>query len=60
MIDAIIDIDQGFLIGPVLLIVIDFNDFPDHLAADSLLFSDGVEVSKDPLTSTPVYPKIGS
>ncbi len=37
-----IGVPQGFVIGPILFLLI-VTDFPDSLEAQTLLFADGVE-----------------
>ncbi len=43
MAEAISGVPQGSVIGPILF-VIDVNDLPDRLSADSLLYADDVEL----------------
>ncbi len=42
MAEAISDIPQGSVIGPILLVIY-VNDLPDHLSAGGLLYADNVK-----------------
>ncbi len=43
MAEAISDVLQGSVIGPMLFVIY-VNDLPDHLSADSLLYADDVKL----------------
>ncbi len=43
MAEAISGVPQGSVIGPILFVIY-FNDLPDHLSADNLVYADDVKL----------------